>query len=889
VVEIQNVDLFLLPHADLHVVRSGTPKPTLQIDVRLRSLTDPAQKEYKVEPVLGVAAYKVEFTVFAPHNEPPHRFDDVPTIAPDGTVDVSQAALGVYLFQVAVRRQPQGAGEIGSVVGRIQVHDHFVDWWFGNGSITTALDSRFAHAQPSIYAKFSADPSGTDLVGDITGHGYVTLVSNSASVAVAERGRLRGLAETAAPVTVTGTFLEKAPHLKPPIVLPVRVFDYGKSRPVLESVRAPDVAHADAKSNIVFVAEGFRQADRALFDRLVQQTADDMFNKPRHEPYGLLKNSFNVFKAFTPSQDQQATCGYRVTDNTVGFLVKGVPIPSAPKYERAVGKSYTMRQLVELVGLPKRGESRKPKELADLWVLQKIPDFERDKADDQLIEAWKAHKADGVLQASDTLFGMYLGSRWADGSRVSTTTTLAEPKPAKDDPNNPAEQEKLAKLITRLYAFYKMRPQQALTLDPRRHPPELYAKDSLVNPGNSILSYLGALRHSLPPNAPIGTNWVPDSSRVKESKGLVGIVTYDDINGGAAINLDTLTASTVANQNVVTFTADPARIELLKRTPLEPPKPGSPTGVVDLDAFINKAAHEFGHVFDLADEYESAGLSGDPDEALGAQEIESDNITSIGFLRNAPAPARTLAIDRLKWLTLPRISVSSRLVEQTLPDGVHPRQITVTVGANEIAKWIQARKDGAEVGLLNRTVKPSRQQLPLPPPANHFDYLTGLRIVEMQDEARGIFVLEAPANVTVLQSFRAGSVLFVQRKNVDGTPSFVVEEEVAAFLRSTRLPLNSNRDLTRPTRDDQLPPPIFNFRPPYNAFRTVGLFEGGQHFSRGFYRPTGACKMRNQNDPVHDGRQFCHVCKWLLVNLVDGGQHALLDQKFYPDSPRGRR
>ncbi|QDQ09589.1 M64 family metallopeptidase [Streptomyces spectabilis] len=879
-----------MPHADLHVVRSGTPKPTLKLDVRLRSVTDPvAQKVYDLESVLDPAKYQVDFTVFAPHNEPPHRFDGVPKIAADGTVDVAQAALGVYLFQVGVqKKQPVGTSQVGSVVGRIQVHERFVDWWFGNGSITTALDSRFAHAQPSLYAKFSDDGSGADLVGDITGHGYVTLVSNSASVAVADRGRLQGLVETAAPVTVTGTFLEQPPLSKPPLVLPVRVVDYGKSRPVLEPVRVPDVAHADAKANIVFLAEGFRQADRPLFDRLVQQTADEMFTKPRHEPYGMLKNSFNVFKVFTPSQDEQATCGFHVTDNTVGFGVKGVPIPSAPAYPKALKGSYRLRQLVELVGLPKRGENRNTQQLKALWARQQIPGFDPRQADDALIEAWKAHRSDGVLQASDTMFGLYLGSRWADGSRVPTTTTLAAPVPGKDDPTDPIERPKLAALITRLHHFYMMRPQQALTLDPRRHPPELYANENLVNPGNSILSYLGGLRYSLPPNPPIGTNWVPDSSTVKQSKGLVSIISYDGVNGGSAINLDTLTSSTVANSAPVPFTSDAARPELLRRTTPAPPSPARPLGVVDLDSFINKAAHEFGHVFDLEDEYEEFGLSDDSDDALGARDIPTDNITSIGFLRSSPAPARTLAVDRVKWLVLPRIRVSSRLVEATLPDTARPRQITVTVGPDEIAKWVQARADGAEVSLLNRSAQPNRQQLPLPP-TNQLDYLTGLRIVEVRDEARGIFVLEGPSTVTIQQSFREGSVVFVPRRNPGGSPSFVVEEEVVAFLRSTRLPLNSNRVLTVPSRDDQLPVPIFNFRPPFHSFLTVGLYEGARHVSRGFYRPTGACKMRNQDDQVHDGRQFCHVCKWLLVNLVDGGQHALLDRQFYPSSPRGRR
>ncbi|MEU4617033.1 hypothetical protein [Streptomyces umbrinus] len=879
--QVQNIDLLLLPHADLHVARSGKHKPVLKLDVVLRSFTDPAQKVYALESVLDPVKYLVEFSFFAPHKEPPHRLENLPKVAPDGTVDLTDADLGVYLFQVRVEKKDAGQSKIGSVVGRLQVHDQFTDWWFGNRSITTALDSQTGHAQPSIYAKFSDDRTGADLVGDITGHDYVVWTPGGASMGIAPRGRLKGLAETTTPVSLTGTFLDKT------LPLSVHVVDYTKSRSTLEPVRTPDVTHADRKSNIVFLSEGFRATDRALFDKIVQQTADEMFTKPRHEPYGLLKGSFNVFKVFTPSQDQQTTCGNRVTDNNIVFGVKGVPIPSIPLFQKAAQNSYNMQQLVELVGLPKRGENRTPKLLRELWTRQGIPDLLPSRmVDDRLIEAWKAHQSDGFLQASDTMFGLHLGGRWADGSRVSTTQTLAAAVPVKDDPADPVEGPKLAKFITRLYAFYQIRPQQALTLDPRRHPPELYAGSGLPNPGNSILSFLGGLRYSLAPNPPIGKNWLPDATSVNQSRGLVAIVTYDEVDAGSAINNDTLTASTVASTPRVDFTPDSVRPELFRRTPPPPPTAANPTGIVELDAFINKAAHEFGHVFDLFDEYELAGFSDDPFEALGAGEIDADNLTSIGFLRTAPAPARTLNIDRVKWLTLPRITVSSRLSQSTIPDLLNPTHITVTVGPDEIAKWVKAHRDRAPVSLLNRTSEPNRRQLPLASPASHLGYLTGLRIIEKPDEVRGTFILNDPGAIVPSQTFREGSVVFLPRSNPNGSPSFVVEEAVAVFLRSTQLPLNPRRNLSVATRDDQFPESILGFKPPYNSFRLIGLYEGGNHASRGFYRPAGACKMRNQNDKVHDGRQFCHVCKWLLVNFIDPGQHALLDRQFYPSRPR---
>ena len=49
-----------------------------------------------------------------------------------------------------------------------------------------------AHSQPSIYALFSDDPTGTDLVGDITGHGFVTLTSASPGTFVVDNANNQG-------------------------------------------------------------------------------------------------------------------------------------------------------------------------------------------------------------------------------------------------------------------------------------------------------------------------------------------------------------------------------------------------------------------------------------------------------------------------------------------------------------------------------------------------------------------------------------------------------------------------------------------------------------------------------------------------------------------------
>jgi hypothetical protein len=870
-------DILVLPHFDVHVVLSGAPK--LKLDFVFRMLTDATQKRYLVPKAVGNPDYKWELHFFAPHNDPGKRFQDLPQINPV-TGEVTATTPGVYLFQVKL--DATNGDRLGSAVGRLQVHDHIVDWWFGNDSITTALDSQTAHSQVSIHARFSDDHAGADVVGDITGHDYFPLTSsNTTKVIVDPRGRLRGMAETTGPVTITG----QAPGNKTN-TLPVRVVNYAKVRQDLHPLHVRDLTHAVEKSNAVFLAEGFQDTgvDKSLFDRLVTRaSADILVEKPRHEPFPLLQNSINSFRAFAASQQQNLTCGFRVTDNNAVFGFSGAPIPySARPVPGAVGTDFSLSTLIEVVGLPKQGESRTPNQLRDLWTAQSLPGFNRDLVrNDKLIEAWRNQVSDGILQVSDTLFGLYLGSRWADGSSERTAGNAALPVPAADQPA-----PDLTNFIGRLYDFYKMRPQREMTLDPRRHPPELYAAQNLTNPSTSIVSYLAGLQYAFPPNEPIGQNWVPNDTKATPSRGLVTLVAYDALLGGTNINNGTMIAVTVANADKVRFVnPDPSRPELMRRVAPPPPDALNNNGVANLDHFINKVAHEFGHSFNLGDEYEDSGLNVDPFEATSAQDPEADNLSSIGFLRLSPAPDRRINPDKVKWLTIPRIRVSSRLLFDATPIPGSPQQITVTVDSDDIGKWIEEWKKATPVSLLNLTQSPIRRQLPLPHPLSDPHHLTGLQILHQPDRATGTVILGLPQVFSPPLIFLTGSMLFVPLTDNTGAQLFAVDAKVAAFLHDNahgHLPLNPNRDLQHATRDVQDPIPIQGFQPPHDSYRVVGIYEGANHWSRGFYRPTGACKMRNQEDPDDARGQFCFVCKWLIANFIDPSQHALLDRQYYP-------
>jgi hypothetical protein len=852
-------DLVLLPHCDLHVALAGVPKLRMRVFHRLDS-ADP--KLYTLTEITN----QCEFEFFAPFNAVGHRLDDLPTVT-KATGDVTATKTGIYLFQV---RFPVNSTYL---VGRMQVHSQLLDWWFGNDSITTAVDT-VAHAQPSIYAKFSADAAspdpaapgagvGCDLIGDITGHGYVALTPSDPTrfTVNPDTGRLRGLVVTAEPPpTVSGSLVGGA---LPAQVLPVRVVDYTAVRNDLQPVRAPTATAADDKHNMIFVAEGFRntKADRDLFDQVVHTVSTEFFEKRRHEPYGLLKDSFNVFKAFLPSQQHTLTTGYTVTDQD-GPVPKGTPIPGFRPVS-ANNNVYTPATLIEKVGLPPRNETRNLANLLTLWTSQGLPDFDPTKVDAPLVEAWKKHRSEGILHARDTVFGMYLGARLADHSwNVEKDPAHPVTKPATDTAGDP-----MKAYIGRLYQIFFFPPLRGVTMDPRRQAPERL-DGNVINLGNIVLSYLSGLRYAPNPALQIGKLWVPDPAKFTPSRGLVAIVCNDNVDGGTNINGLTMTAATLnVLEALPAAYPNPAAPREFRRTPPDPIVP-------NLHLLIDTVAHEFGHSFNLGDEYEEFD---NDDPHAGDNTDLFDNVTHLGVIRLNPA-SREIDVNKIKWFRLPRVRVSDRLVVDAAAAG---NAVQVSIDPTRIASWVQAKKDGRTASLLRIALAGRGQQLP-------FGVLVERLAIGVIDEKAGTIPLTGvPAGNP---TFPKGSLVYVPLTDDHGTALTAVEPSVKTFLADAAghhdAPLNVDPDHVHRKTGKDNPVTIPGFDPPCKSGRLVGIFEGADHYAGGSYRPTGACKMRSfdkaeDQDEEHEG-EFCFVCKWLIVNRVDPSFHALLTEKFYP-------
>jgi hypothetical protein len=859
-------DIVLFPHCDLHVALHGTPD--LFVRVMLRRNKQPGDPDQDpMSFMLVPVTNQCVFEFFAPFNAVGSRLNNVPSIDAN-TGRVTATTPGVYLFQVRV------SGHY--LVGRLQVHDAILGWWFGNSSITTAVDTRFAHAQPSIYASFTADV-GTDPVGDITGHGYVPLTSASPAVVVSPEGRLRGVTPGPGSVDVSGTFLGTT-H-----TLPVRVVDYGLARNQLDTVRVADMANAGDIHNMLFIAEGFRDtdADRKTFDEIVTKVADEMFTKPRHQPYPLLQGSINVWKAYMPSQQHVMTCAYHINElpSEGNVLPAGYPIPynGHPKGDTT---KYTVEELVRRVGLPLSNQTGDRTALVPLWTTQNLDDFNAAKVDDDLIKAWKAEKTTGILEARDTFLGFKLGARPAD--RLSGVDFPPVSRPAADNGN-----AALRAFVKRVYEFYAFYATRLLLMDPRRHPPELFVEGD-TSPGNAVLRYVAGLHARSAPNPNIGAVWQPDPTGLtfRRSRGFVAVIAHEGLHGGANLTNSTMTSTTLSSARHMRFAVVPSGQErVMRRTPPDV----IPT---DVDEIINTVAHEFGHSFNLLDEYEDYG---GPDGGADFHvDHAGDNITRLGFIfANGtvdPLTNRvhfndlTIDVNKVKWLSLMRMQRSDVLIKNAeLVDQV----IKLTIDKRFISGWVKAKKDNLRLFLRAPDITPLGQQLPLQGDPTHF--LADLEIGAI-DEALGTILLAATGLPPIGSPvFQRGAVLFVPRRRPapDLRPLLVVEQEVLDFLTEKKTPLNDDTNTANVNKDEDDPMRIPQFAAPCKAYTMIGVYEGANQYAAQNYRPAGLCKMRKASDAGTGDGEFCHVCKWLIVNRVNPGLHAILDDGYFP-AAKGR-
>jgi hypothetical protein len=850
-------DIVITPHCDMHVAMSGAPQ--LQIKVFERDFKKDAtlpggedKRRYELKDVTASCTY----AFFAPYEPVGNRLTRFVNI--DNTGKVTPTGTGINFIQIS---HIDSNSWDHYIIVRIQVHTQILSWWYGIPSLTVAKDAQCAHTQVSIYASFSDDAKKTDLIGDITGHGFVNLTSSDNSIFepdVSKSGRLWGKAEGTG--SLAGNFLGSSKNI------PVKVVDYAKQKNTLDPVQY--VKPFAEAHNILLIPEGFRDTadDREKFNKIVSEVVEDLFQKPRHAPYNILQSSFNVFKVYQVSNQHAITFSCGINDEDDSKLSKGYQVPHINIVTSGVLNPYSPEVLIMKVGLPLRNEMRNAAELKALWATQLLDDFDPARVDDDLINVWKKQRSEGILEARDTIFGMCYGRRYAD--QLSGFNSV--PAPASDTPS-----PGLSNFIKRIYQWFNTSPTRLIIPDPRRHPPEVH-RDNQSNPDNIVMQYARSLHYMYDSSQHIGQEWVPDvnGNAFKPSVGFIGVIVNDSISGGANLNDSTITTTSINKETTTAFQyVNNGTEKIFRRVPLN-------DIALEDDEVIDTIAHEFGHSFNLGDEYEtssgdnSAGYDG-YDNIASLQSIQLD----ANFLNT-----RLYDPDKVKWFELLRIDLSSKLVEDSTTDGGN---LKVKINPQYAGKWSEAKTQNKTVDIRKTQITNEGKQLPLI--FNNAHYLVRLEIINV-DAGSGFITLGGlelpPAPLPV---FPKGSFIFVPLRDSESNLLYVVEKKVLNFLKTDasnkNKPLNKDDNRTRLNNSSDDPKDIPDFKPPCKEYKTIGVYEGANYYTGMQYRPAGNCKMRQQGDKG-DGGEFCHVCKYLIVNRVDPEMHDLLDKNYYPKAKK---
>ena len=152
--------LRLFPHCDMHLALGNAATKT--IDFRLFRYL--GASPFTLDDITSTSSAQI----LAPHNPVPDRLESFVTIDfAAKTITATKVGTNLVIFREPV--------DDGYIVARIQVHQDVHAWWFGNATSPPRPTPCAATASRRSTRCSATMPTGTDRVGDITGHGFVTL------------------------------------------------------------------------------------------------------------------------------------------------------------------------------------------------------------------------------------------------------------------------------------------------------------------------------------------------------------------------------------------------------------------------------------------------------------------------------------------------------------------------------------------------------------------------------------------------------------------------------------------------------------------------------------------------------------------------------------------
>ena len=317
-------------------------------------------------------------------------------------------------------------------------------------------------------------------------------------------------------------------------------------------------------------------------------------------------------------------------------------------------------------------------------------------------------------------------------------------------------------------------------------------------------------------------------------------------------------------------------------------------------------AHELSHSWGLSDEYGGHKL-------VNLRSVaDSPNVQPRKELLDGSG---RLTTNWLKWLW-PRIAsagviaaaptpTGDRFIVRLRPGHARPLELRKLQGVGTVR--VAGFRIGDVVRLRTRPLLPTSAVSPRTSPR--------LRVMDVRgDELELAWV--SPASALLPFSFPVDSIVLLPVRARDPAPGVLADdlELVAASVRAridtTHNSLNANPlpgevasgavdAPNRPVPDVLLvqPTPSTNWpgraapKPPRYSSWVIGIVENGDGSNTEIVHPSGVCVM---NAPqIFDDRkggpiksyQFCHVCRYALVDRLDPTQHGRIDRDYAPRYP----
>lgn len=619
--------------------------------------------------------------------------------------------------------------------------------------------------------------------------------------------------------------------------------------------------------NVLFVAEGF--TSKPDFRSAVLSLYDKLRNGPKTTPWNhLFQNRMNAWMLFEESRETAVTLQYenvrfdglRLADGTQGDVV--LPLRDLMQFgtkKVTDNRGLSVTTLIFQVGLPLPADANaaigptttKWQQLFDPNIGQNVNNNDLTFSADEF-EYWKKLSNRTLIEERDTAWGLRCGEK---------------PKVVPDLGSNLISFNEDGRLIRSNLDLFLSRVQDSASgaLIGER----LWGRDRDGKFGRDY----GLVVFLVGGGRTIGTRLSEPHFPQKSINTGIGVGLVDNYAPLSSVDrhLD-------QSYPFVLWTRS-ANVPAIEIAPFPVPADVS----IGASATV---AHELSHSFNLDDEYSVINRG-----AITPQ-VKFDRVYNLQPRSELFAAGAWLG-DNIKW-RWPRIKKAG-VLEVVATQGP---PVSVTLRAGDVAQFE-----------VNETVRLRKRDILATP---RLDLASPPLKILTKDDATRIITLELVDATTVINAadFGPTSLLYVPVKapgtgpnNPDGD---VFAEVLSPMLR--RRIRDSGPQTPEPCQDledgekqqDPVNLPSDLARPSEaTRRRIVGLFAGGKEFACDVFHASGECVMRketfletNRSTGLSERRtyQFCHVCRYALVDQIDPKQHLQIDKQYdgeYPQKDKG--